>query len=91
MGELPEGGEGSRLFGQRVKVRVRGHQPWGLSVEMILGHEGIGASIDYQDIAGPDRGRPRPDDFPVGAEIEAVVRRRLSGPEPPRWYLLMIP
>jgi hypothetical protein len=41
-------------FGQRIVVRVRGHQPWGLSVE-IVGHEGIGASIDYLDIAGPHR------------------------------------
>jgi hypothetical protein len=28
-------------------------------------HEGIGASIDYLDIAGPRRGSARPDDFPV--------------------------
>ena len=73
-----------------MRVRGRGHQPWGLAGE-IAGHEGIGASIDYQDIAGPRRGRPRPDDFPVGAEIEAVIRNRLSRPEPPRWYYLMIP
>ena len=77
--------------GQRVRVRVRSHQPWGLAVE-IVGHEGIGAWIDYQDIAGPDRGTPRPGDFPVGAEIEAVIRKRLNPPEGPwRWYYLMIP
>ena len=77
--------------GQQVKVRVRSHQRWGLAVE-IVGHEGIGASIDYQDVAGPDRGRPRPDDFPVGAEIDAVIRRRLNPPEGLwRWYYLMIP
>ena len=89
MGEIGAGVGGLRS-GQRVRVRVRAHQPWGLAVE-ITGHEGIGASIDYQDIAGPRRGRPRPDGFPVGAEIEAVIRNRLSGPEPPRWYYLMIP
>lgn len=89
MGEVPDGAKGLR-FGQRAKVRVRGHQPWGLAVE-VVGHEGVGASIDYLDIAGPDRGHPRPDDFPVGAEIEAVTRRRLSGREPPRWHYLMIP
>jgi len=51
----------------------------------------MGASIGWLDIAGPRRGRPRPGDFPVGAEIEAVIRNRLSGPEPPRWRYLMIP
>jgi len=89
MEEVADGAEDLRL-GQRVRVRVRGHQPWGLAVE-IVGHEGIGASIDYDDIAGPDRGKPRPDDFPIGAEIEAVIRRRLSDRAPRRWYYLMIP
>lgn len=89
MGKVDDGAEGLRS-GQRVMVRVRSHQPWGLSVEMV-GHESVGASIDYHDIAGPDRGSPRPDAFPIGAEIEAVTRKRLSGPEPPRWYYLMIP
>jgi hypothetical protein len=89
VGEIGTGAGGLRS-GQRVRVRVRGHQPWGLAVE-VAGHAGIGASIDYQDIAGPCRGWPRPDDFPVGAEIEAVIRNRLSGPDPPRWYYLMIP
>jgi hypothetical protein len=89
MGEIGAGAGGLQS-GQRVRVRVRGHQPWGLAVE-IVGHEGIGASVDYLDIAGPRRGWPRPDDFPVGAEVEAVIRNRLRGPEPPRWYYLMIP
>jgi hypothetical protein len=75
---------------QRVRVRVRGHRPWGLAVA-IEGHEGFGASIDYLDIAGPDRGIPRPHDFPIGAEFEAVIRNRLTGPEPPRWCYLVIP
>jgi hypothetical protein len=88
VGEIGVGVGGLRL-GQRVRVRVRGHQPWGLAVE-IVGHEGIGASIDFLDIAWPGRGRPRPGDFPAGAEIEAVIRNRLSGPGPPRWYYLMI-
>jgi hypothetical protein len=57
----------------------------------IVGHEGIGASIDYLDTAGPRRGRPRPGDFPVRAEVEAVIRNGLGGPEPPRWYYLTIP
>jgi len=89
MQETGTGAVGLRS-GQRVRVRVRGHQPWGLAVE-IIGHEGTGASIDYSDIAGPRRGWPRPDDFPIGAEIEAVIRHRLRGPDPPRWYYLMIP
>ncbi len=45
--------------------------------------DGAGASIDYLDIAGHD--------FPVGAEFVAVIRNRMSGPDPPRWYYLMIP
>jgi hypothetical protein len=89
MGDTDDGAGGLRA-GQRVKVRVRSHQPWGLSVE-IVGHKGVGASIDNQDIAGPRRGSPRPGDFPDGAEIEAVIRNRLSGLEPPRWYYLTIP
>jgi hypothetical protein len=79
--------------GQEVRVRVRSHQPWGLAVE-IVGHEGVGASIDYLDIAGPDgrTHRPSPSDFPVGAEIDAVVMRILNRSEMPRnWYYLMIP
>jgi hypothetical protein len=84
-----DAGAGELRSGQRVRVRVRGHPPYGLAVE-IVGREGIGASIDWLDIAGPRRGR-RPGDFPVGAEIDAVIRNRLSGPEPPRWYYLMIP
>lgn len=78
--------------GQRVRVRVRTHQHYGLSVE-ILGHDGIGGSIDWLDIAGPDRGRPRPDDFPIGAEFEATIRRTQGPPPevPCRRYYLMIP
>lgn len=74
-----------------MKVRVCSHHPWGLSVE-IIGPEGVGASIDYFDIAGPNRGRPRPDDFRIGAEIEAVIKKRVGGDlNPPRWgYYLMI-
>jgi hypothetical protein len=92
MGEVTNGAGG--LQGrQRVRVRVRSHQHYGLSVE-ILGHEGIGGSIDWLDIVGPDRGRPRPDDFPIGAEFEAMIReRRLDPPAevPCRRYYLMIP
>jgi hypothetical protein len=78
--------------GQRVRVRVRTHEHYGLSVE-ILGHDGIGGSIDWLDIAGPDRGRPRPDDFPIGAEFEATIRRTQGPPPevPCRRYYLMIP
>jgi hypothetical protein len=85
-----DGGAGELRSGQRVWVRVRGHPPYGLAVE-IAGHEGVGASIDWLDLAGPCRGWPRPGDFPVGAEIEAVIRNRLGGPEPPRRYYLVIP
>jgi hypothetical protein len=57
----------------------------------IAGHEDVGASIDYDYIAGPDRGHPRPDDFPVGAEFEAVILNHSNGPGHPRWYYLAIP
>ena len=76
---------------QRVRVRVRSHQPWGLSVE-ILGYEGVPASINYLDMAKA-RGRSReglPEDYPVGLEFEATVRRKLGGPWPPRWIYLMV-
>jgi len=77
--------------GQQVRVRVRSHEYWGLAVE-IVGHEGIGASIDYLDIARPDGRAPSLSDFPVGAEIDAVIRRRLNRSErPANWYYLMIP
>jgi len=85
-----DAGAGGLRSGQRVRVRIRGHPPYGLAVE-IVGHERIGASVDWLDIAGPRRGQPRPGDFPVGAEIGAVIRNRVGGPEPPRWYYLMIP
>jgi hypothetical protein len=77
--------------GQRVRARVRSHPHYGMSVE-ILGHEAVG-SIDWMDIAGPDRGRPRPGDFPIGAEFEALIKKRLGGPpEVPRHlYYLMVP
>ena len=84
-----DAGAGGLRSGQRVRVRVGGHQPWGLAVE-VIGHEGTGASIDYSDITGSRRRWPRPDDFPIGTEIETVIRRRLHGPDPPRWYYLMI-
>ncbi|MGI5485624.1 hypothetical protein [Microtetraspora malaysiensis] len=38
--------------GQRVRVRVPQQHPWGVMVE-ILGHEGIGASIDGAAIDSP--------------------------------------
>lgn len=88
-------GGGGGVFlegGLGVRVRVRGQRRYGLFVDL-LDHEGITGTIDWQDIAGPDRGRPRPDDFPIGAQFEAAVRKRL-GPHskaPRRHYLLTIP
>jgi len=92
MGESGGGAAAAVLQGgQRVRVRVRSHQHYGLSVE-ILGHD-VGGSIDWMDITGPNRGRPRPDDFPVGAEFEAVTKRRLGvPPETPCrcWHLMIL-
>ena len=87
MGEIDDGAKSLRR-GQRVKVKVGSHQPWGLSVK-IVGHEDAGASIDYQDIAGPDRGMPRPDDFPIGTEFGAVIRGSLNTPERRSYYLVI--
>jgi len=50
-----DGGVGELRSRQRVRVRVRSHRPYGLAVE-IVGHEGIGASIDWLDIAGAAQG-----------------------------------
>lgn len=57
--------------GQRVRIRIRSHQVWGFTVE-ILGHEGLGASVDDLDVVGwsPMNGRG---DYPVGAELDAIV------------------
>jgi ribosomal protein S1 len=91
--EVADHGAGVVLEGgQRVRVRVRSHRHYGLFVDLV-GHEGITGSIDWWDIAGPDRGRSRRDDFPIGTEVEAVIRRRL-GPSPEvrrRRHYLMIP
>jgi hypothetical protein len=92
MGEV---GDGVGVFlegGQRVRVRVRSHPHYGLFVD-IVGHEAITGSVDWLDISGPNRRHPRPDDFPIGAEFEAVIRRRLGPPPevPRRRYYLMIP
>lgn len=88
MGSAEHNGAGPQP-GQLVNAVVRSHQQWGLTVE-IVGREGVRASIDYHDIAGPDRGRPRPDDFPIGSPIDAVVLKHL-GQRPPRLLHLMIP
>lgn len=56
---------------QRVRVRIRTRQVWGFTAE-IIGHEGIGASIDHLDIAGwtPTNSST---DYPVGTELDAVI------------------
>ncbi len=79
MVEVGDGAEGLR-FGQRVRVGVRGHQPSGLTVE-IVGHEAIGASIDYQDVAGLDRGSPRPTTMDVQPD-EVCGRVHWTGANP---------
>jgi hypothetical protein len=68
--------------GQQVKVTVLNHTPWGIVVR-IGGWEQVGASIDTIALAkrsGPDVASQ----FPVGAEIDAVVLqvRRTEGYTP---------
>ncbi|MEV0160294.1 hypothetical protein [Nonomuraea fuscirosea] len=76
--------------GQRVRVRVTQQHRWGVMVE-ILGHEGIGASIDGAAIDSPSgTGRAWLGEYPAaGTEMDAVVQeiRRWS---PPAWVRLTI-
>ncbi|MGW2143525.1 hypothetical protein ACWCOT_04380 [Nonomuraea bangladeshensis] len=76
--------------GQLVRVRVTQQRPWGVMVE-ILGHEGIGASIDGAAIdSSSGAGRAWLGEYPaVGMEMDAVVQeiRRWS---PLAWVRLTI-
>ncbi|MCO5997457.1 hypothetical protein [Actinoallomurus rhizosphaericola] len=78
------------LPGERVRVRVLSHQPWGVGVE-IVGHEGVGASIDMIQCFGGERMRREGAQLtpPVGAEIDAVVVE-VSRWDPPVWVRLSI-
>jgi hypothetical protein len=78
------------LPGQRVCVRVLSHQPWGVTVE-IVGHEGVGASIDMIQCFGGERMRREGAELTpaVGAEIDAVVVE-VSRWNSPVWVRLSI-
>lgn len=73
----------SLVPGQSVRVRVTGHEPWGVMV-VIPGHEDIGASVDATVIDSPSGNhRAFPWEYPrVGSEVDAVVQqiRRYSQP-----------
>jgi hypothetical protein len=74
--------------GQRVRVNVVSHEPWGMMVT-VRGHEGIGASVDAALIDSPS-GSPRalPDEYPpIGVEIDAVVTE-VDRYNPPVWIRL---
>jgi hypothetical protein len=76
--------------GQRVRVKVLSHHPWGVVVR-IPGHE-VGASIDMIEQFGrttADHEELLARYPPVGAEVSAVVEqvRRFS---PPAWVRLSI-
>ncbi|WP_181874444.1 hypothetical protein [Marinitenerispora sediminis] len=76
--------------GARVRVRITGHEPWGVLAE-VLGSPDTGASVDAGRIDSPS-GSPRalPEEYPVlGSEVDAVVEavRRWS---PPAWVRLTL-
>lgn len=77
--------------GQRVRARTLSHHPWGVLAE-IIGHEGIGASVDMIEQFG--RTTTGDEELlalfpPVGAEFDAVVEqvRRYTAPA---WVRLSI-
>jgi hypothetical protein len=81
---------GELLPGQRVRVRVLSHQPWGVVVE-IVGHEGVGASIDMIELFGRGRSDQELAELTpaIGTEIDAVVEQ-IRRWHPPVWARLSI-
>lgn len=80
------------LPGQRVRVRILSHHPWGVKAE-IIGHEQVGASAD---LIGQPGAAVSPDELPsvfprVGAEIDAVVQQVRRWDPPARVRLSIRP
>jgi hypothetical protein len=71
---------GELLPGQQVRVRALSHQPWGVVVE-IVGHEGVGASIDMIELFGRGRSDQELAELTpaIGTEIDAVVEQIAGG------------
>jgi hypothetical protein len=78
------------LPGQRVRARILGHHPWGISAK-IIGYEHAGASIDMIELFGATLLRAEAEAMfpPVGAEIDAVVQQ-IRRWDPPAWARLSI-
>lgn len=80
------------LPGQRVRVRILSHHPWGVKAE-IIGHEQVGASAD---LIGQPGAAVSPDELPsvfprVAAEIDAVVQQVRRWDPPARVRLSIRP
>jgi NACHT domain len=69
------------LPGQRVRARILGHHPWGVSAK-IIGHEHVGASVDLIEQFGATLSPTEVEAMfpPIGVEIDAVVEQVR------RWY-----
>ena len=85
-----ETGSLALLPGQRVRARIVGHHPWGISAK-IIGYEHVGASIDMIELFGATLPRAEAEAMfpPVGAEIDAVVQQ-IRRWNPPAWARLSI-
>jgi hypothetical protein len=80
------------LPGQVVRAKILSHHPWGVIVE-IVGHEGVGASIDMIEQFGRtvgDYAELKAQYPPVGAEVDAVVEAVRRFFPPPAWVRLSI-
>ena len=85
-----ETGSLALLPGQRVRARIVGHHPWGVSAK-IIGYEHVGASIDMIELFGATLPPAEVEAMfpPVGAEIDAVVQQ-IRRWNPPAWARLSI-
>jgi hypothetical protein len=77
--------------GQRVRVTVLSHHPWGVSTR-IIGHERVGASVDMIEQFGrttASRQQLLAMYPPIGTEMDAVVQQ-VDRWHPPAWVRLSI-
>jgi hypothetical protein len=76
--------------GEERRVKVTGHEPWGVTVTLV-GHEGLGAAVDAAAIDSPSgSARALPEEYPpIGAELDAVITE-IDRYVPPVWIRLTL-